>query len=108
MLGSRRPLKITCQRQVFQIYPPRNQVTLRDVDDLLTATTKLEVDDKKSTFYAHGADYDRVMKYHMQVKYLNTIYYKKTTLEVLDSLYYPLWCFWRLVKVFLSMLFGLL
>ena len=95
---------MNCKRQIFQAYPSRNSVMIRDVDELLVMTSHLNRHEKKTVFYAHGADYDRVLKYYMRVKRLNEIYYKKSISAELDLLGYLLLCFWRLVKVFLLML----
>jgi hypothetical protein len=77
---ARRPLVVKCashnERQVFQVYPPKHHVSLRDVEETMIATTNLSVGDKREVFLSVGIDYDRVEKYYGQVKYLEAIWGK--------------------------------
>ena len=55
----RRGSSVVCRcgndrRTVFQAFPPRNGVSLEDVQDLLDATTNIPDHVKKELFFANG------------------------------------------------------
>ena len=71
--------KIKCandNRQVFQCHPPRNTVTLLDVNDAIDATYKLDNNNASQYFYAVGIDLERVRLYFEIVKRFNSLYKK--------------------------------
>lgn len=102
----RKQLIIQNSRTIFQVKPPRHNVTIRDVEDIKNATRYLPPNLRRDIFYANGIDYDRVEKYYNYVRDLEKSWYineegKKVT-------HFRLLCLGRLLKVFLLMLFDLL
>lgn len=75
--GKRRVRTMSCDnRQLFQTWPPRNQVTHYDVRDCLDACSKLKDSDKKDYMYSLGIDYDRINKYYGIVTNLDQLFSK--------------------------------
>ena len=71
---------MTCvddNRQVFQSNPPRNTVTLLDIQDAIDATHRLDVNNRSQYFYSVGIDIDRVKNYLETVKKFNALWAKK-------------------------------
>ena len=64
-------------RQVFQCHPPRNVVSLLDIQDAIDATYRLDFNNKSQYFYSVGIDIDRVCYYLETVKRLNSLWAKK-------------------------------
>lgn len=65
-------------RQIFQVYPPRNDVTFADIQDAIDASAFLNPLDKRAYFESQGIDYDRVQQYHPIVSKLETLWTSST------------------------------
>ena len=52
-----------CNSQIFQVYPPRNDVTLADIEDIINITENMSDINKKDTYLVYGIDYKKVKKY---------------------------------------------
>lgn len=88
--------------QIFQVYPPRNDVTIADVEDIIYMTNNMNDMNKRELYSMYGIDYDRVDKYYTTVVYLEKMY----SISVgVDLLHHLLLSVWRLLKAFLLMLF---
>lgn len=62
---------------VFQTNPPRNNVSIFDIQDAMEASIKMKPCEKKDYFYAQGIDYNNVFKYYTIVIMLMKLYQKK-------------------------------
>ena len=62
------------QNQIFQVVPPRNHVSINDVEDVLCATVNMDYKNKKDIFAANGIDYDKVDLYYDKVKQLDYLF----------------------------------
>lgn len=95
--------------QIFQVYPPRNNVTIADVEDVMHITANMNAIDKKNIYDIYGIDHEKVNKYYGTVMYLERMYSIRTngSTSVGEGLLrHLLLSVWRLVIAFLSMLFG--
>lgn len=95
--------------QIFQVYPPRNNVTIADVEDVMHITADMNAIDKKNIYDIYGIDHEKVDKYYNTVMYLEWMYSIRSegSTSVGEGLLrHLLLSVWRLVIAFLSMLFG--
>ena len=95
--------------QIFQVYPPRNNVSIADVEDVMHITADMNAVDKKNIYDIYGIDHEKVNKYYGTVMYLERMYSIRTdgsTLVGEDLLHHLLLSVWRLAKACLLMLFG--
>ena len=95
--------------QIFQVYPPRNNVTIADVEYVMHITADMNAIDKKNIYDIYGIDHEKVNKYYGKVMYLERMYSIRTdgSTSVGEGLLrHLLLSVWRLVIAFLSMLFG--
>lgn len=95
--------------QIFQVYPPRNNVSISDVQDVMNITADMNAVDKKIMYDIYGIDHEKVDKYYNTVMYLERMYSIRTdgsTSVGVDLLHHLLLSVWRLAKACLLMLFG--
>lgn len=68
-------------RQIFQIYPPINNVTICDINDCNKYTKNMILSDKIDIYYSNGIDYNRVYKYQNFIEILNKNYYNQQYIQ---------------------------
>jgi len=99
----RKPLQIVCEkRQIFQCKRVKNNISLRDIDELRITSCHMSLKNKRELFYANGVDYDNVFKYYDYVKKLNNMYYEED--KTIQQ--YQVSNLWHLILIYISILFN--
>lgn len=83
------------------------RVSIAIIEDVMTMTSTMSLSEKRDIFESHGIDYDNVSLYYKKVIDLDIIWYKQSTLEVLEKLHLPPSFFVNLVIMCLLKMFGL-
>ena len=110
--GSRLNSSLKCTKtdsaQIFQVYPPRNNVSIADVEDVMHMTADMNAVDKKNIYDIYGIDHEKVNKYYGTVMYLERMYSmnSKGPRSASDLLYHIILSVWRLVTKCLFMFLG--
>ena len=108
----RRGSSLNCNKtdiaQIFQVYPPRNSVTIADVEDVMNMTADMNAVDKKNIYDIYGIDHDKVNKYYRTIIYLERMYSmnSKGYGSASDLLYHIILSVWRIVTKCIFMFLG--
>ena len=85
--------------QIFQVYPPRNSVSIADVENVMHMTANMNAVDKKNIYDTYGIDHEKVNKYYGTVMYLERMYSMNSKWSESSSnlLYHIIVSVWRFV-----------